>query len=46
MSKIFDVTEYDIFYLSYDEPNAEENWADIKNKVPWAKRVHLSLIHI
>ena len=40
MSKIFDVTEYDIFYLSYDEPNAEENWADIKNKVPWAKRVH------
>lgn len=35
-----DVTELDIFYISYDEPNAEENWADLLNKVPWAKRVH------
>lgn len=35
-----DVTELDIFYLSYDEPNAEDNWADLLNKVPWAKRVH------
>jgi hypothetical protein len=39
MAKI-DVTELDIFYISYDEPNAEENWADLLNKVPWAKRVH------
>ena len=29
-----DVTELDIFYISYDEPNAEENWADLLNKVP------------
>ena len=27
-------------YLSYDEPNAEENYADLLAKVPWAKRVH------
>jgi hypothetical protein len=35
-----DVTSLDIFYISYDEPNAEENWADLLNKVPWAKRIH------
>ena len=39
MAKI-DVTELDIFYISYDEPNAEEHWADLLNKVPWAQRVH------
>lgn len=39
MAKI-DVTELDIFLITYDEPNAEENWADLLNKVPWAKRVH------
>jgi hypothetical protein len=39
MAKI-DVTELDIFYISYDEPNAEEHWADLLNKVPWAKRIH------
>ena len=38
MAKI-DVTELDIFYISYDEPNKEEHWADLLNKVPWAKRV-------
>tara|TARA_B110000858_G_scaffold34994_1_gene39114 strand:+ start:4820 stop:5674 length:855 start_codon:yes stop_codon:yes gene_type:complete len=26
-------------YISFKEPNKEENWADLKNKVPWAKRV-------
>lgn len=35
-----DVTELDIFYISYDEPNCEEHWADLLNKVPWAKRIH------
>ena len=34
------VAELDLFYLSYDEPNCEEHWADLLNKVPWAKRVH------
>ena len=32
--------DYDIIYLSYDEPNAEENYYDIKQKIPWAKRIH------
>lgn len=36
----FRVVDYDIIYLSYDEPNAEENYADLCSKVPWAKRVH------
>jgi len=34
------VTDFDIVYLSYDEPNAEKNYADLLTKVPWAKRVH------
>lgn len=32
--------DFDIIYISYDEPNAEENWADLQSKVPWAKRIH------
>jgi hypothetical protein len=34
------IIEQDIVFLSYDEPNAEKNYADLCNKVPWAKRVH------
>lgn len=37
--KKIDVAELDCVYLSYDEPNKEENWAQIKNMVPWAQRV-------
>jgi hypothetical protein len=40
MSQPFRVTDYDIIYLSYDEPNAEKNYADLCKKIPWAKRVH------
>jgi len=40
MSNIIKVIEQDIIFLSYDEPNAEKNYADLCNKVPWAKRVH------
>jgi hypothetical protein len=36
----FRVVDYDIIYLSYDEPNAERNYADLCKKIPWAKRVH------
>jgi hypothetical protein len=39
MSK-FRVLDYDIIYLSYDEPNAEKNYTDLCQQVPWAKRVH------
>lgn len=34
------IIDYDIIYLSYDEPNAEKNYTDLCQKVPWAKRVH------
>jgi len=40
MNKKFRVLDYDIIYLSYDEPNAEQNYADLCKKIPWAKRVH------
>ena len=33
------VSDLDFVYISFKEPNKEENWADLKNKVPWAKRV-------
>ena len=34
------VVDQDIIFLSYDEPNAEKNYADLCSKIPWAKRVH------
>jgi hypothetical protein len=34
------IIEQDIIFLSYDEPNAEKNYADLLSKAPWAKRVH------
>lgn len=40
MSKKFKVLDYDIIYLSYDEPNAEKNYTNLLKKIPWAKRVH------
>jgi hypothetical protein len=38
MNKV-DIADLDCIYLTYDEPNAEENWVKIKNMVPWARRV-------
>jgi hypothetical protein len=37
--KSVDIADLDCIYLTYDEPNAEENWVKIKNMVPWACRV-------
>lgn len=34
------VIEFDVVFLSYDEPNADLNYADLCSKVPWTKRVH------
>ena len=34
-----DIADLDCIYLSYDEPNKEQHWAQIKNMVPWAQRV-------
>jgi len=40
MSEQVPVTKFDIIFVSYDEDNADENWADLQKKFPWAKRVH------
>ena len=32
--------EIDTIFISYDEPNAEKNYAELVKLVPWAKRVH------
>jgi hypothetical protein len=37
--KSIDIADLDCIYLTYEEPNAEENWVKIKNMVPWARRV-------
>ena len=37
--KRIDVADLDCIYLSYDEPQKEEFWVEIKNIVPWARRV-------
>lgn len=34
------ILEFDVIFLSYDEPNADVHYADLCDKVPWAKRVH------
>jgi hypothetical protein len=34
------IVEFDIIFISYDEPNADINYADLCDKAPWAKRVH------
>lgn len=34
------ITEFDLFFLSYDEPNADLHWAELLEQAPWAKRVH------
>ena len=32
--------DIDIIFLSYDEPNADDNWHKLKDRYPHAKRVH------
>jgi hypothetical protein len=36
----FFLRDIDFVMLSFDEPNADENFADLKTFVPWAKRSH------
>ena len=40
MPKLVPITEFDIVFISYDEPNADHNYNDLLNKCPWAKRSH------
>lgn len=39
MTELIDVADLDVIYLTYDEPNKEQNWIHIQNMVPWARRV-------
>lgn len=34
-----DIADLDCIFLTYDEPRREEFWVEIRNMVPWAKRV-------
>jgi hypothetical protein len=34
------LAEVDCIFISYDEDNAEQNWADLRNKCMWSERVH------
>lgn len=31
---------FEIFFISYQEPNAEENWKNLKERFPFARRIH------
>ena len=31
---------YDVFFISYEEPNANDNWSLLKSKIPYARRIH------
>ena len=37
---IVPITEFDIIFISYDEPNADENYSDLLDKCGWAQRSH------
>jgi len=37
--KIVVSKQLDVIFISYHEPNAEENWQRVLEKAPWAKRV-------
>ena len=39
MIQKIDIADLDCIFLTYDEPNAETNWAHVRNMVPWARRV-------
>jgi hypothetical protein len=32
--------QYDIVFISYNEPNADENWENLKSRFPYAMRIH------
>jgi hypothetical protein len=38
--KTVNIEELDVIFITYDEPNAEKNWVDLLDKIPWAQRVH------
>lgn len=34
------IQDFDLFFLSYDEPTANLLWQQLVRRIPWAKRVH------
>lgn len=38
--KHFDISDYSVVFLSYDEPNADFNYQQLLTVIPWAKRIH------
>ena len=40
MNEGLPISDFDVFYISYDEPLCESYWADLRLHAPWAKRVH------
>lgn len=40
MPNLVSINDFDIVYISYDEPNADENYENLLEKCPWAKRSH------
>ena len=40
MAELIDIADIDIVFISYDEPNADRNWIELKKIAPWAKRIH------
>jgi hypothetical protein len=40
ISELRPVGTYDIFFISYDEPNADYNWKELTRRFPSAKRIH------
>lgn len=40
MTNLLSVKDMDMVFISYDEPNADEHYADLLTKFPYAKRSH------
>jgi hypothetical protein len=40
MANMQSINEFDIIFISFDEPNADENYADLLDKCSWAQRSH------
>lgn len=38
--KHFNISDYSVIFLSYDEPNADDNYQQLLKTIPWAKRIH------
>jgi hypothetical protein len=34
------LSELDVIFISYDEPNADQNWKKLLDRIPYAQRIH------